>query len=106
MESYARGSVYVGRTGAVRAGTVTDRGSVVTSTRALLQDWEWFGWLAEACPQDAALKAECERWHNSLSRWEQWRLSRAVKRHNRRQWRELVDRAKKANATRPTTEEQ
>ena len=78
----------------------------MTSTRALLQDWEWYGWLTEACPQDAALEAEYMRWHDSLTRWERWRLGRAVNRHNRRQWRELVDRANKANATRPTTEEQ
>lgn len=78
----------------------------MTSTRALLQDWEWYGWLTEACPQDCALEAECERWRNSLTRWEQLRLGRAVKRHNRRQWREHVKQANKASTTRPTTEKQ
>ncbi len=76
----------------------------MTSTRALLQTWEWYGWMTEACPQDCALEAECERWRNSLTRWERWRLGRAVKRYNRAQWREHVKQANKA--ARPTLEDQ
>ena len=79
---------------------------IVTSTRALLQDWEWYGWMMEAFPHDIAMEDEYLLWRRDLTAWERWRLSRAVKRHNRRQWREHVKQANTASATRPTMEEQ